>query len=90
MRQLATWRSRISLVLILYLIFSSFPLYALSHCPRCGYRTGSDYLKCPKCLFILNSDWSQDIPVKSTIIVRQGYDAFIRHPQANNRAYKAD
>ena len=90
MRHLATWQSRIFLFLILFIIFPFFPLYALSHCPRCGYRTGSDYLKCPKCLFILDSDWSQDIPVKSTISVRQGYDAFIRHPQANNRAYKAD
>ena len=66
------------------------PSFALYSCPRCNYRLGSDDFKCPKCLLILDRNWSQNIPVKSTITVRKGYDTFIRHPQANNRAYKAD
>lgn len=81
---------KLRIIALIIIILSSSPVFALSFCPRCNYRISSDDLKCPKCLLMLNSDWSQTIPVKSTISVRQGYDAFIRHPHANNRAYKAD
>ena len=76
------------LLTLLTLIVS--PLLALSRCPICNYRIGADFTKCPKCLLNLDTDKSQIKPVKSTITVRNGYDAFIRHPQANNRAYKAN
>lgn len=66
------------------------PVFALSLCPRCGYRIGFNDLKCKKCLKNLSPELSQEKPTKSTISVRIGEDCFIRHPHANNRAYKSD
>ena len=82
-------KGRTFLTLLFILCFYT-PLLALTSCPRCKYRIGIDTDKCPKCLFQINTDWSQKKAVKSTITVRSGYDAFIRHPQANNRAYKSN
>ena len=84
-------QSRKTIILIIaFFVMFSIPLWALSHCPRCNYRIGASFSKCPKCLLNLDVSKSQDLPVKSTITVRDGFDAFIRHPQANNRAYKAN
>ena len=80
---------RINLFIILFTLITT-SLFALSHCPRCNYRIGADFSNCPKCLLNLDTDKSQIKPINSTITVRNGYDAFIRHPQANNRAYKAN
>ncbi len=66
------------------------PSFGLAYCPRCNYRILNNYSKCPKCLLVLDSNYYQEKAVKSTITLRQGYDAFIRHPHANNRAYKAN
>ena len=66
------------------------PLMALTSCPRCKYRIGIDTDKCPKCLLQINPDWSQKKAVRSTITIRKGYDAFIRHPHTDNRAYKSN
>ena len=77
--------------LLLFFVFCLYlPVLALTSCPRCGYRIGIDTEKCPKCLFQINTDWSQKKAVRSTITVRNGYDAFIRHPHADNRAYKSN
>ena len=77
--------------LTLFFIFCfCLPAFSLTSCPRCKYRIGIDTNKCPKCLFQVNPEWSQKKSVKSTITVRSGYDAFIRHPQADNRAYKSN
>ena len=77
-------------LLSLLIICFTLPAFALTSCPRCGYKVGRDTNKCPKCLFQIDTNWSQEIPVRSTITVRSGYDAFIRHPQADNRAYKSN
>ncbi len=80
----------IILFIIAFFVLFNIPLWALSYCPRCNFRIGASFSKCPKCLLNLDTDKSQLKPVKSTITVRNGYDAFIRHPHANNRAYKAN
>ena len=77
--------------LTIFFIFCFYlPAFSITSCPRCNYRIGIDTNKCPKCLYQINYIWSQKKAVKSTITVRSGYDAFIRHPQADNRAYKSN
>ncbi len=92
LRQLLLRQSNVYRFLIIIGLFTFFssPVFGLSFCPNCNYRISSDCSKCPKCLLNLDTNWSQTMPVKSTITVRSGHDSFIRHPQANNRAYKAD
>ena len=77
-------------LVLCFTLFYAFPVLALSNCPRCNYIIKKGQDKCPKCLYQLNPDWSQKKAVRSTITVRQGYDAFIRHPHADNRAYKSN
>lgn len=72
-----------------FLILSVVPAYALKHCPRCHYAVSSEALECPKCLKILSTDFSEKRVARASLIVRRGHDAFIRHPHADNRAYKA-
>ena len=75
---------------IFFVICFCLPAFSITSCPRCHYRIGIDTNKCPKCLYQVNYEWSQKKDIKSTITVRSGYDAFIRHPQADNRAYKSN
>ena len=74
----------------LFIICFCMPAFSLTSCPRCRYKIGIDTGKCPKCLFQINPEWSQKKEIKSTITVRSGYDTFIRHPHADNRAYKSN
>lgn len=84
-----SFKAILSLDLFLFLL-TSVSLYALTSCPLCGYKINRNIEKCPKCLKLFNTDLSQEKPIRSKITVRTGTDVFIRHPHANNRAYKAD
>lgn len=66
------------------------PALGLSKCPQCGYTIGCDDVSCPKCLKMFKTDYYYEKSAKSTLTVRYGTDSFIRHPQADNRTYKAD
>ena len=75
---------------IIFVFCFFIPAFSLTSCPRCKYRIGIGINNCPKCLLQIDHRWSQKKAIKSTITVRSGYDAFIRHPHADNRAYKSN
>lgn len=63
---------------------------AIRSCPRCAYLVNSDTIECPKCLKLLNWPFVPGRNRRAKVIVRTGVDAFIRHPHAQNRAYRSD
>ncbi|GAB4277525.1 MAG: hypothetical protein Kow0029_20250 [Candidatus Rifleibacteriota bacterium] len=78
------------LLLTIFFLVMPIILLAVKFCPHCGYRMQSDRVECPKCLRLI--DWPVYPPrnEKATIIVREGKDAFIRHPRSQNRAYRSN
>ncbi len=79
------------LILALALILTGITTAdAISRCPGCAYLVNSDTWECPKCLKLLRWQFVPGRSRKGTVIVRTGSDAFIRHPHAINRSWRAD
>lgn len=77
------------ILLFLTLIFTP-ALDALVRCSFCQYLIDSEALTCPKCLHKLKWPVVPERTLNARVVVRTGYDAFIRHPHANIRLYKAN
>jgi hypothetical protein len=77
---------------LLFLFFVIVPslLLGVKQCPVCGYRVDSDVAVCPKCLNKIAWPWHPPATRKNRIVIREGKDAFIRHPNSQNRAYKSN
>lgn len=76
---------------LLSLVFVFTPASeALVRCNFCQYLIDSDALTCPKCLRTLKWPVVPERARNARVVVRTGYDAFIRHPHANIRLYKAN
>lgn len=78
------------LLSVLFLMLSLAALQAITECPTCHYRVEKQNIECPRCLKLLKWPFAPPRSRKGKIVVRSGSDAFIRHPQAQNRAFKAD
>lgn len=71
--------------LLLLLIFSSVKVHALETCKYCNFTVEKEEKVCPKCLRKLKWPFSPQRTYQGAVVVRDGKDAFIRHPQAQNR-----
>ncbi len=71
------------------LIMTTSMAEALSRCPGCSYLVKTETVSCPKCLKLLRWPFVPERSRQGKVIVRTGSDAFIRHPQAQNRSWKA-
>ncbi|MBU1108423.1 MAG: hypothetical protein KKB51_17240 [Candidatus Riflebacteria bacterium] len=83
---------RIAIALIVFFAVMLLPpvAQALVRCSYCEYVVADDAMFCPKCLRKLQ--WPI-VPARSRsarVVVRTGTDAFIRHPHASVRLYRAD
>lgn len=72
------------------LLFPLVPAEAIKSCPRCAYLVGIDTIECPKCLKLLTWPFVPEQSRRAKVVIRTGTDAFIRHPHAQNRAYRSD
>ena len=61
---------------------------ALTKCRHCKYLIETNTLVCPKCLRYQGHPFLPPRSKKATVIVRNGKDAFIRHPQAQNMDWR--
>lgn len=78
-------------ILVCSLVFSAIPAAeALQRCESCQYPVSSDASSCPKCLRKLKWPLVPERSRKARIIVRTGYDAFIRHRNARVRLFRDD
>ena len=77
-------------LLFLFLTIVPSLLLAVKQCPACGYRIKSNKTVCPKCLKKIGWPWFPPATRKNAVVIREGKDAFIRHPNAQNRAYKSN
>lgn len=77
-------------ICILLLLFAPALVSGVKNCPACDYRLESQSFECPKCLRLIAWPHSPQRSLKAKIVLRTGKDAFIRHPNSQNRAYKAD
>jgi hypothetical protein len=74
----------------LFFIFLPLVLMAVTSCPECGYKTQNSSAECPKCLRLIRWPYTPQRTLKAKVVVRTGKDAFIRHPNSQNRAFKAN
>ncbi len=75
---------------VICLLFAVSNVEALTRCPGCSYPVDSGSIECPKCLRLLTWPFVPGRTRRGRVVVRTGTDAFIRHPQAQNRAWPAD
>ncbi|MGM0600404.1 MAG: hypothetical protein ACQETH_11395 [Candidatus Rifleibacteriota bacterium] len=77
-------------LLFLFLLIIPTVLLAVKQCPSCDYRVKSSTAVCPKCLKKIDWPWYPPAGRKNRIVIREGKDAFIRHLNSQNRAYKSN
>ena len=75
---------------LLFLLFAVSGVEALTRCPGCSYPVDSGSVECPKCLKLLRWPFVPGRTRRGQVVVRTGTDAFIRHPQAQNRAWPTE
>jgi hypothetical protein len=87
-RKTFIWLSQVLFLVCLFYLVT--PVMAVSRCPGCSFPVNVSAIECPKCLKLLQWPFVPERGRKAKVIVRTGSDAFIRHPQAKNRAWRDD
>ena len=83
-------RTTVFMAVLLAIVLVSPVAQALTRCSYCEYVIDSDAITCPKCLRKLQWPVIPERSRSARVVVRTGTDAFIRHPHANIRLYRAD